>query len=193
MLDIRYFAKTVMSSLQDQLLKAGLVDQKKVAKANRDKTRKDNLARKNKSRKNVEPTSQPNRLDKKSQRDRELNQQRQEAARRKELAAQAKQLIEDNKQDRTQGEHPYGFVYKNQVKKIFVTEAQKKQLVQEQLAIVTCVTKDGRKFELVPGPGAEKIAQRDATCIVEIRQQEESDVNADDGYKDYPVPDDLTW
>ncbi len=193
MLDIRYFAKTVMSSLQDQLLKAGLVDQKKVAKANRDKTRKDNLARKNKSRKNVEPTSQPNRLDKKSQRDRELNQQRQEAARRKELAAQAKQLIEDNKQDRTQGEHPYGFVYKNKVKKIFVTEAQKKQLVLGQLAIVTYVTNDGRKFELVPGPVGEKIAQRDTTCSVEIQQQEESEANADDSYADYPVPDDLTW
>lgn len=182
-----------MSSLQDQLLKAGLVDQKKVAKANRDKTRKDNLIRKTKSRKSVASTSQRPRLDKKAQRDRELNQARQEAARGKELAAQAKQLIEDNRQVRTLGEHPYGFVYKRKVKKIFVTEAQKKQLVQGQLAIVTYVTNDGRKFELVPGPVAEKIAQRDTSFIVGIRQQEESDMNADDSYADYPVPDDLTW
>lgn len=182
-----------MSSLQDQLLKAGLVDQKKVAKANRDKTRQDNLIRKNKSRKSVEPNSQRQRLDKKMQRDRELNQQRQEAARRKELAAQAKQLIDDNQQDRARGEHPYGFVYKNKVKKIFVTEAQKKQLAQGQLAIVTYVNNDGRKFELVPGPVGEKIAQRDTSFIVEIRQQEESDEHADDSYADYQVPDDLTW
>lgn len=182
-----------MSSLQDQLLKAGLVDPKKVAKANREKNRKDNLRRKNKSRKSAASSSQPQIPGKKAQRDRELNQQRQEAAKLRELAAQAKQLIDNNKQDRTQGEHPYGFVYKSKVKKIFVTEAQKKQLVQGQLVIATYVTNDGRKFELVPGPVGAKIAQRDTSFIVEIRQQEESDKNADDSYADYQVPDDLTW
>jgi len=182
-----------MSSLQDQLLKAGLVDPKKVAQANRDKNRKDNLTRKNKSRKSAESTSQPKIPGKKAQRDRELNQKRQDAAKRKELAAQAKQLIDNNKQDRALGEHSYGFVYKSKVKKIFVTEAQKKQLIQGQLVIATYVTNDGRKFELVPGPVGEKIAQRDTAFIVEIRQQEESDKNADDSYADYQVPDDLTW
>ena len=182
-----------MSSLQDQLLKAGLVDQKKVAKANRERYRKENLTRKNKGKKSVEPSARQPVLSKKAQRDRELNQKRQEAAKRKELEAQARQLIDNNKQDRTLGEHPYSFVYKGKVKKIFVTDAQRKQLVEGQLAIATHVTNDGRKFELVPAPVAEKIAQRDATFIVEIRQQEESDKNVDDIYADYQVPDDLIW
>ena len=182
-----------MSSLQDQLLKAGLVDPKKVAKANREKNRKQNLTRKNKSKKSAESTSQQQVPGKKAQRDRELNLKRQEAAKRKELAAQAKQLIDNNKQNRTLGEHPYGFVYKSKVKKIFVTEAQKKQLIQGQLAIATYVTNEGRKFELVPEPVGEKIAQRDASFMVEIRKQEESDKNVDDAYADYQVPDDLTW
>ncbi len=182
-----------MSSLQDQLLKAGLVDQKKVAEANREKNRKDNLRRKNKKKKGAGSTSQQSAPSRKAQRDRELNQKRQEAVRQKEIAAQAKQLIDNNKQDRAQGEHPYGFVYKSKVKKIFVTEAQKKQLIQGQLVIATYVTNDGRKFELVPGPVGEKIAQRDTTFIVEIRKQEESDKNTDDSYADYQVPDDLTW
>jgi len=182
-----------MSSLQDQLLKAGLVDPKKVAQANREKNRKDNLTRKSKSRKSAASAPQRQVPGEKAQRDRELNQQRQEAAKRKELAAQAKQLIDNNKQDRALGEHPYGFVYKSKVKKIFVTEAQKKQLIQGQLVIATYVTNDGRKFELVPGPVGEKIAQRDTTFIVEIRKQEESDKNTDDSYADYQVPDDLTW
>ena len=182
-----------MSSLQDQLLKAGLVDSKKVAKANREKNRHDNLARKTKSRKSAASSSQRQIPGKKAQRDRELNQQRQDEAKRKELAAQAKQLIDNNKQDRALGEHPYGFVYKNKVKKIFVTEAQRKQLIQGQLVIATHVTNDGRKFELVPRAVGEKIAQRDTTFIVEIGPQEESDKNTDDSYADYQVPDDLTW
>ncbi len=183
-----------MSSLQDQLLKAGLVDQKKVAQANREKNRKDNLARKNKSKK-IGAAASPKKqvLSRKAQRDRELNLKRQEAARRKELATQAKQLIDNNKQDRAAGEHPYGFVFKNKVKKIFVTEVQKKQLVQGRLVIATYVTNDGRKFELVPGPVGEKIAQRDTAFLVDIKQQQESDKNVDDTYADYQVPDDLTW
>lgn len=182
-----------MSSLQDQLLKAGLVDQKKVAEANREKNRKDNLRRKSKSRKGAGSTSSQPLPNKRAQRDRELNQKRQQAARAKELAAQAKQLIDNNRQDRSQGEHPYSFVYKRKVKKIFVTEAQKKQLTQGQLAIATYVAKDGRKFELVPAPVGEKIAQRDTAFMVEVQQQDESDKNTDDLYADYQVPDDLTW
>ncbi len=182
-----------MSSLQDQLLKAGLVDQKKVAQANREKNRKANLTRKSKKRTSAGSGSQQPVLSKKAQRDRELNLKRQEATKRKELEAQAKQLIDSNKQDRSQGEHPYGFAYKSKVKKVFVTETQKKQLIQGQLAIATYVTNDGRKFELVPRAVGEKLAQRDAAFIVDIKQQEQSDNNADDSYADYQVPDDLIW
>lgn len=182
-----------MSSLQDQLLKAGLVDQKKVAKANREKYRKDNLTRKSKGKKSIQPSPRQQVQGEKAQRDRELNRKRQEAAKSKELAAQARQLIDNNKQDRALGEDPYSFVYRGKVKKIFVTDSQKKQLVEGQLAIATIVANDGRKFELVPTPVWEKIAQRDTTFIVEIPQQEESDKNADDIYADYKIPDDLTW
>lgn len=182
-----------MSSLQDQLLKAGLVDQKKVAEANREKNRKANLTRKSKKRTTAGSGSPQPVLSKKAQRDRELNLKRQEATKRKELEAQAKQLIENNKQDRNKGEHPYGFVYRNKVKKIFVTEAQKKQLVQGQLAIATYVAIDGRKFELVPKAVGEKLTERDATFIVDTKQQEQSEDNADDSYAEYQVPDDLIW
>ena len=182
-----------MSSLQDQLLKAGLVDQKAVAKANREKNRKDNLTRKSHKKKGAASNSRQQEPDRKAQRDRELNQKRQQAARQKELAAQARQLIDNNRQDRSQGEHAYSFVYKRKVKKILVTEVQKKQLIQGQLAIATYVAKDGRKFELVPAAVGEKITQRDTTFMVEVQQQEEPDKNADDIYADYKVPDDLTW
>ena len=175
------------------MLKAGLVDQKAVVKANREKNRKDNLTRKSHKKKGAASNSRQQAPDKRVQRDRELNQKRQQAVKAKELAAQAKQLIDNNKQDRSQGEHPYSFIYKRKVKKILVTEAQKNQLIQGQLAIATYVAKDGRKFELVPAAVGEKIAQRDTSFMVEVQQQEEPDKNADDIYADYQVPDDLTW
>ena len=175
------------------MLKAGLVDQKAVVKANREKNRKDNLTRKSHKKKGAASNSRQQAPDKRVQRDRELNQKRQQAVKAKELAAQAKQLIDNNKQDRSQGEHPYSFIYKRKEKKILVTEAQKNQLIQGQLAIATYVAKDGRKFELVPAAVGEKIAQRDTSFMVEVQQQEEPDKNADDIYADYQVPDDLTW
>ena len=183
-----------MSSLQEQLLKAGLVDEKKLARANQQKNKQAQQARKQRGKKKPQPnTGQQRPQNKKAERDRELNRQRQEAARQKELAAQAKQLIVDNQLDRKQGEQPYGFVYKRKVKKIYVTEAQKSQLSGGQLAIATYVASDGRKFELVPIAIAERIAERDSTMLVPIDSAPDSKPDENDPYADYQVPDDLTW
>lgn len=183
-----------MSSLQEQLLKAGLVDDKKLARAEQEKNRRTSAARKKRGKKGAQPdpVRQPVQ-NKKAQRDRELNQKRQQEAQRKERAAQAKQLIDINKQDRSKGEHPYSFVYRGKVKKIYVTEAQRDQLVAGQLGIATCVTNEGRKFELVPRAVAEKISERDETFRVDLGEPAKSDSGEDDPYADYQVPDDLIW
>ena len=183
-----------MSSLQEQLLKAGLVDQKKLARAEQEKNKKANLARKKRGKKPMQTGSPARRAqDKKAQRDRELNQKRQQEAQRKALAAEARQLIDLNKQDRSQGEQPYSFVYRGKVKKIYVTEAQRNQLVGGQLAIATCVTNDGRKFELVPQAVAEKIGERDAAFVVTLDQPTAAEPGENDPYAEYQVPDDLIW
>ena len=185
----------IMSSLQEQLLKAGLVDQKKLARAEQEKNRRASSARKKHGKKGAQPGPVKQQgLSKKAQRDRELNQKRQQDVRRKELAAQAKQLIDNNRQDRSQGEHPYSFVYRRKVKKIYVTETQRDQLVAGQLAIATFVTNEGRKFELVPPAIAEKIKQRDESFVVgpgPAPYRDQPDEN--DPYADYQVPDDLVW
>lgn len=183
-----------MSSLQEQLLKAGLVDQKKLARAEQEKNRQGNLKRKKQGKNRAQPDpSRQQAQNKKAQRDRELNQRRQQEAQRKELAAQAKHLIDINKQDRSQGEHPYSFVYRNKVKKIYVTETQKSQLADGQLAIATWVASDGRRFELVPQAAAVKIIERDETFVVDIGQPAATEQGDDDPYADYQVPDDLNW
>lgn len=183
-----------MSSLQDQLLKAGLVDEKKLARAEQEKNRQAKQTRKQVGKQSRQPDKNRQRpQNRKAERDRELNQKRQQERRLKELAAQATQLIVDNKLDRASGEQPYGFVYKRKVKKMYVSDAQKKQLTDGKLVIATYVAVDGRRFELVPTAVGEKIGERDATFLVTTDSPSKSNREENDPYADYEVPDDLIW
>jgi hypothetical protein len=183
-----------MASLQDQLLKAGLVDKNKANKANKDKQKQANFARKTGGNtvNEVKVSTQQKRV-KKNERDRELNLKKQKSSNQKAIAAQIRQLIEINKLDRDRGEFTYSFVYENKVKNIVVTEDLKNQLTQGRLAIVTLLANMDRKFEIVPAPVAEKIAQRDAECVVHLNEKVNTEENKDDPYADYQIPDDLTW
>lgn len=183
-----------MSSLQEQLLKAGLVDDKKLERARREKNKNAKLARKKHGKSTPSPVaSKPSVANDKARRDRELNRKRQEEARRKELAAQAQDLIDSNRQDRSKGEQPYSFVYRKKVKKIYVTDDQKRQLAGGQLGIATWVANDGRRFELVPRAVADKIRQRDESFFVDLGEPAQAEPDGDDPYADYKIPDDLTW
>ena len=184
-----------MSSLQEQLLKAGLVDEKKLAKAEQEKQKRASAVRRKHGKKAAKPApAERPAQNRKAQRDRELNQKRQQEARRKERAAQARQMIDDNRQDRSKGEIPYGFTYGKKIKKIYVTEAQRDQLVAGQLGIVTLVINhEGRRFELVPKTIAEKIRERDEEFFVDLGEPAKTETDENDPYADYQVPDDLIW
>lgn len=183
-----------MASLQDQLLKAGLVDKNKAKKISKDKQKRANLARKTGGKTvNEAKISAQLKQEKRVERDRELNLEKQEASSQKAIDAQIRQLIEINKLDRGQGEISYSFVYENKVKNIVVTEDLKNQLTLGRLAIVTLLENKDRKFEIVPAPVAEKIAQRNAGCVVQLNEKVSTEENEDDPYADYQIPDDLTW
>jgi uncharacterized protein YaiL (DUF2058 family) len=184
-----------MSSLQEQLLKAGLVDEKKLARAEQEKSKRAKNTRKQRGKKAAPPKAARSQAQsQKLQRDRELNQKRHQEAGRKARAAEAKQLIDKNRLDRSKGEHPYSFVYRKKIKKIYVTEAQRDQLVAGQLAVATWVTPNaGRRFELVPPEVAEKIAARDEDFVVPAQDLSTAQPSDDDPYADYQVPDDLVW
>jgi len=124
----------------------------------------------------------------KAERDRELNRQRKEEAERKALAAQVRQLIEVNCLPKGEGDIAYNFSDDNKVKRLYVTEQVQRQLGLGRLAIVTL---DGQ-YELVPTAVAEKIRQRDESCVILCNEpQQHSD--EDDPYADYQIPDDLMW
>lgn len=178
-----------MSSLQDQLLKAGLVDAKKAKQAKKDKRKADKVQKKSKQVvvDEAKIQAQQTREDK-ARRDRELNAERQAEAERKAVAAQIKQLIQMNQQSKG-GDVAYNFTDGKQIKKIYVSDEVQKQLTRGRLAIV----KLDEDYQLVPYPVAEKIAQRDESMVIAVSQTSDEALEEDDPYADYQIPDDLMW
>jgi hypothetical protein len=188
-----------MSSLQEQLLKAGLVDRNKLKMADKEKQKRAKQSRKSGAKsaaKQADPAkaAAQQRHAERVARDRALNEQRKQAGEQKAIAAQVKQLVRDNKLDRSKGEIPYSFVYRNKVKKLYIGETEKNLLASGRLAIVTIVlNNEGRRFELVPIDVAGKIAERDADAVIQLNEQDDNAGAEQDPYADYKIPDDLTW
>jgi uncharacterized protein YaiL (DUF2058 family) len=177
-------------SLQEQLLKSGLVSaaQAKTAKTNKNKQvqqqRKNNVVV-NDDAKELAQQARAEQL----ARDIELNQQRQQQELKKQLLAQVKQLIEQNKLARDEDGVAYRFTDDNKVKTLYVAETMRVQLISGQLAIV----KSGKSYEVVTADIAKKISERDAGSVLVHNEPAASVVLADDPYAGYAVPDDLMW
>lgn len=186
-------------SLKDQLLKAGLIDQSKAQKAEQEQ-RKQAHQKTAKAQKKAKKTGEvivdeakllaEKARQEQAERSRELNRQQREQAEQKAIQAQIRQLIEMNRIDRKGGELAYQFADGNKIKKTYLTAKLQDQLVYGTIALV----KLGEGYELVPKQVAEKIAQRDAACIlVQNASSSQQAVEEDDPYADYQIPDDLMW
>lgn len=178
-----------MVSLQEQLLKAGLVDKNKVKKVNQDKSKQVKVERRtgeqtvNEARLAALETQRKN-----AERARELNAQRDDAARQKMAMAQIAQMVEKNRQSKGGGDIVYNFTHGTRIERIYVSAAVQAHLVAGRLAIVC----QGGVTELVPRVIADKIAERDASLVVRVNKPS-TEVDADDPYAAYQIPDDLTW
>lgn len=187
-----------MSTLQEQLQKAGLIDAKKAKKAQKDKRKTEKVQRHSKqqvvdeARASAEQTKAE-----KVRRDRELNAERDAAAAKKALAAQIAQLIDMNRQAKTEpgcgDDIAYNFTDGTRIKKIYVSADIQRQLSRGRLAIV----KLSESYELVPAGVADKIASRDASYIIaqnsKDKDQTQVEGTEDDPYADFKIPDDLMW
>ena len=176
-------------SLQDQLLKAGLIDNKKANKIKKTKHKQTRQQQKNK----IETTDEAKLAVQQAQaekvaRDRQLNQQRKAEAERKAIAAQIRQLVEMNRQPRDEGDINYSFTDGTLVKRIAVTATQLQQLGNGRL----CIIKLDEQYELIPTLVAEKIQLRDESTQILSNQTTETP-DEDDPYADFQVPDDLMW
>jgi uncharacterized protein YaiL (DUF2058 family) len=176
-------------SLQDQLLKAGLVDKKKAHKINKSK----NKQVKQKQKSKIETTNEARLATQQAQaekvaRDRRLNQQQKAEAESKAVTAQIRQLVEMNRQTGDEGNIDYSFTDDTLIKRVVVTETQLKQLSNGRL----CIIKLDERYELIPTLVAEKIQMRDASTQILSNQSTETP-DEDDPYADFQVPYDLMW
>jgi uncharacterized protein YaiL (DUF2058 family) len=183
-----------MTTLQEQLLKAGLVNQDKAKRASKEKHKLEKSARKARGKKpNTEPTSVNAMKIRNAERDRDLNRQKQEQADAKAIDAQIKQLIQMNRIDDIEGEIAYNFVVNNKIKTLRISDQIQKQITLGRLAIVKQDASSKSDFAVVAKSVADKIAQRNRDYIVHILQPDQEDVCRDDPYADFKVPDDLMW
>lgn len=176
------------SSFKDQLLKAGLVDRSRLHKEKRDKS-KNSIQQRRKT----APAPPPKDIVRQeaqaaSERDRQLNLQRKQAADKKAVVAQIKQLIEANRMPRGDGDVAYHFTDHNKIQRVFVSALMHKQIAGGSLAIV----KLKNQYDVVPVEIAEKIRERDAAAVV-LWMDPRKTAEKREGEDEHPVPDDLIW
>ena len=178
-------------TLQEQLLKSGLVSSAQAKTAKSDKRKQTQQQRNN----NVVVVDEAKELALKAKaekvdRDRELNQLRKQQEEQKELAAQVKQLIELNRQTQDIDGVAYKFTDTNKVKTLYVSEVMREQIINGRMAIV----KLGQLYEVVTAEVAKKISLRDAVTVIVFNESVANEnVNKDDPYANYQIPDDLIW
>jgi len=174
------------SSLQEQLLKAGLVSEQQ---ARQTKTRKRKQKRNGAD---TEAAAQRRAAQQaaaeKQARDRELNRQRDEEARRRAEVIAVWQMIRDNRIPREHSDIAYNFTDGAALKRLYVNAEQQRGIVAGRIAIV----RQDDFYQLVPAEIARRVAEHDASLVVVLNTPDGGD-DGDDEYAEFKVPDDLMW
>ncbi|MGR8979823.1 MAG: DUF2058 domain-containing protein [Gammaproteobacteria bacterium] len=185
-------------SLQEQLLKAGLVSVSQAKTAKSEKYKQNQLKRNPK----VQIVDEAKELALKAQadqieKDRQLNKLKQQQEQQKQIAAQVRQLvmqhriqIDENAIDQYDDSFSYHFIDNGKVKKLFVPQDIREQIAGGRLAIV----KLGQRYEVVKTEIAIKIKARDPGFVVMLNESTDTPSgDNDDPYSAYQIPDDLMW
>jgi len=184
-----------MSSLRDQLLEAGLISKKQAEQAakqphhqRQDRAPKKPPSAAEQQRLAAQLAAQKARAEKIAQ-DQARSRQQQEKADRKARHAQIKQLVEQNRLPKVEGDDLYNFIDGTKIRRIPVAAETRLKLGNGQLRIVRC---EGR-YEVVPSSVAERIAERDERAVIPLVVAAQVKPDENDPYKDFVVPDDLIW
>jgi uncharacterized protein YaiL (DUF2058 family) len=178
-----------MASLQEQFLKAGLIDKTKAKLAHQDKSKQQKVERKTGTQSVDEARVAALETQRKNaERARELNAARDAAATQKAILAQIAQMVQKNRQSKGNGDIAYNFTHNSKIERMYVSAAVQAHLVAGRLVIVC----QGGATELVPRVIADKIAERDATLVVRVNKTS-TEIDADDPYAAFQIPDDLMW
>ncbi len=174
------------NSLQEQLLKAGLVTEEQARKSRQTK-RKDR--KRGKPRDDAAQRAATKRRQEHSERDRDLNAKLEAERKEKELRRQIRDLVLEASLNDESADVPYNVLHGTKVRRIHVTGAQRDALIAGTLAVATA---KGR-HHVIPAELAERIAAMLPEYYVHRAVPVGEDAAADDPYAEYRVPDDLRW
>jgi uncharacterized protein len=182
-----------MASLQDQFLKAGLINNKKIKQAHQEKSKQKKVERQTGTQTVDEARLAALEAQRKNaERARELNAQRDAAASQKAIQAQIAQMVQQNRQSKGSGDGrgdiAFNFTHGNKIERLYVSAEVHAHITAGRLVIV-CLS---GATELVPRIIADKIAERDASLVIRVNKTI-SEADVDDPYSAFQIPDDLMW
>jgi len=183
-----------MSSLQDQLLKAGLSTKQKARQANsaqrkKNKQKRSGVAVEKSLQEQVKQDLEKVKKEK-LVKDTALNEEKKQQLADKENVLRIQQILQHHQIKDAKGESEYNYTFNNKIKKLFVNAVTHRALVNGRLALCGLA----ETSYLVTAETAEKVATLDAKVILVQNDKVESDVvEDDDPYADYQIPDDLIW
>ncbi len=173
-------------SLRDQLLQAGLVNERQAQATERQLRQQQRERQQLPKEKRATPSdaalaSQRSQLAK-TARDQELNRQQKEQADKRARLAQIEQLIQQNCLPRPQTDERYNFVDGKTIRSIPADRIVRERLSRGEIAIV----RRNGAYELVPAEIAARVRERDERAVI-------SCAVAHDATPPDDVPDDLLW
>ncbi|QQN40848.1 DUF2058 domain-containing protein [Acinetobacter haemolyticus] len=177
----------VKNALQAQLLKAGLVDNKKAKKLSKQAVHEQRTGQSNEAELKAKIAQDQQ---EKLARDQALDLEKKRLLQGKELKAAIVQMINQHKIKDTDGEVAYQFIDDNKVKKIYLNQQIYNALVAGSLIIA----KEADSYAILPKALAERINDKmEGFIIVNNSEKNEQTTDEDDPYAAYVIPDDLMW
>lgn len=183
-----------MASLQDQLLKAGLTTKQKTRQANVDKRKKNKQKRSGVQhgaslQEQVQQDLAKAKTDKQTK-DNALNERKKQLLADKEQVLRIKQILTHHQIKNVVGDNEYNYTFGTIIKKLPLDAVTHKALVNGRLAL--CGLDD--VTYLVTRETAEKLSELDERVVlVQNDKALDEQVEEDDPYADYQIPDDLMW
>ncbi|MGB0867323.1 MAG: DUF2058 family protein [Granulosicoccaceae bacterium] len=177
------------NSMADQLLKAGLTNKHKAAKARKAVNHQQKLKDKGKIDETDAEKHAREAKEAKIARDKELNAAQEAERVQREKTAQGRNIIAHAQQAIAEGEQSFHYTQGSTVKTLLLSAEQHRHLSRGLLAIAEL---DG-KAALIPAAAAEKVEQRSPELMMAWHKGEDDTPDEDDPYADYQIPDDLMW
>ncbi|MSR13842.1 MAG: DUF2058 domain-containing protein [Gammaproteobacteria bacterium] len=182
------------NALHEQLLKAGLIDERRLKEMEREQRpnaggqNQRQPHHKNQAKKppRAQPQAQPSRPVPAPQPSPKPGNEQQAA--RRALEREIVQLIKAGRLPHNDGDELYNFVDGKKIGRIYVTPATQAALVRGELVVVRLRS----RYAVVSTATAALIAERAPEFVIAANPPEPLD-NQDPAYQEFPVPDDLRW